>query len=113
MEENKKLLESLLERAADFGKTSYELAKLKALDKTTDIASSVIPHAVVIVLITSFMLFFNLGLAFWMGEILGKIFYGFFAVAVFYIVMGIIIHYFLHEWLKKLFCNYFIKLLLN
>ena len=113
MEENTKLIESLLERATEYGKTSYELVKLKALDKTSDVVSSLLPHSVVFVLIASFMLFFNLGLAFWLGEILGKIFYGFFVVAAFYVIIGIVIHFFMHKWLKKLFCNYFIKQVLK
>jgi len=113
MEDNEKLIESLLERAAEYGKTSYELVKLKALDKTSDVVSSFIPHYVVIVLIASFMLFFSLGLAFWLGEILGKTYYGFFVVAAFYGIIGIIIHFFMHKWIKKLVCNYFIKQVLK
>ena len=82
MEENANLLETLLERASEYGKTSIELARLKALDKTTEIVSSVIPLSVVILLVASSLLFLNLGLAFWLGEVLGKIYYGFFIVAV-------------------------------
>ena len=88
MEDNKKLLESLVDRVTDYGKTSYELVKLQAVDKSSDVVSSVIPHTVVLILVSSFMLFFNLGLAFWLGEILGKIFYGFFIVAAFYVLTG-------------------------
>ena len=71
MEENKKLLESLLESAIDYGKTSLDIAKLKALDRGSVIVSSFISHSIVIVLIASFMIFLNLGLAFWLGKILG------------------------------------------
>ncbi len=113
MEENTKLIESLLERATEFGKTSFELVKLKALDKTSDVVSSFIPHSVVFFLIASFMLFFNLGLAFWLGEILGKTCYGFFVVAAFYGFIGIVLHFFMHKWLKKLICNSIIKQLLK
>ncbi|MGA2408621.1 MAG: hypothetical protein ABSF81_17995 [Bacteroidales bacterium] len=109
MEDNTKLLESLLERATEYGKTSYELVKLKALDKTTDVVSTLIPHSVVVALIASFMLFLNLGLALWLGEVLGKTFYGFFVVAAFYIITGIIVHFFMHKWLKRLVGNYFIR----
>jgi hypothetical protein len=49
MEENKKLIESLLEKATEYGKTSFELVKLKALDKTSDVVSSFIPHSVVFI----------------------------------------------------------------
>jgi len=113
MEDNTKLLESLLEKATDFGKTSFELVKLKTLDKSTDIVSSLVPNSIVFVLIVTFMLFLNLGLALWLGDILGKIFYGFFVVAAFYILAGIVIHFFMHKWIKKLVGNYFIKLMLK
>jgi hypothetical protein len=113
MDDNSKLLDSLLERATEYSKTSYELVKLKALDKTTDIISTLIPLSVVFVLIASVILFLNIGLAFWLGEILGKIFYGFFAVAAFYVVAVIVIHFFMHKWLKRLVSNYFIKQVLK
>jgi len=54
MENNAKLIESLLERDTEYGKTSYELIKLKALDKTSDVVSSFIPHSIVLVIIASF-----------------------------------------------------------
>jgi len=109
MEDNAKLIESLLEKAAEYGKATFELAKLKALDKTSDVVSSFIPHSVVLVLITVFILFLNLGLAFWLGEILGKIFFGFFVVAAFYCIIGIVLHFFMHKWLKKHVSNFIIK----
>ena len=109
MEDSANLLETLLERAAEYGKTSIELVKLKTLDKTTDIVSSLVPVFVVILLIASFMLFLNLGLAFWLGEVLGKTFYGFFVVAAFYIFAGIIVHFFLHKWIKRIVGNYLVK----
>ena len=112
-DDNEKLIESLLERVTDYGKTTYELVKLKALDKTTDAVSSFIPHTFVIVLIAIFMLFANLGLSLWLGEIIGQIFYGFLVVAAFYGIMGIIIHFFMHKWIKKLVSNYIIKHLLK
>jgi fatty acid desaturase len=113
MEDNTTLLESLLERASEYGKTSFELIKLKTLDKTTDVVSTLVPHSVVFVLIATFVLFLNLGLALWLGDILGKTFYGFFVVAAFYILAGIIIHFFMHKWVKKLVGNYFIKQMLK
>ena len=99
MEDNTKLIESLLERTAEYGKASFELVKLKALDKTSDAVSSLIPHSVVVVLVAVFMLFLNLGLAFWLGEILGRIFFGFFVVAAFYGIAGFVLHFFMHKWL--------------
>jgi fatty acid desaturase len=113
MQDNAKLIVSLLQSATEYGKTSLELIKLKAIDKTSDVVSSFIPHSVVFVVAASFMLFLNLGIAFWLGEILGEIYLGFFIVAAFYGVMGIIIHFFMHKWVKKLIYNYIIKKVLK
>ncbi|HEY5468932.1 MAG TPA: phage holin family protein [Bacteroidales bacterium] len=113
MEDKAKPLESLLNSATEYGKTSYELFKLKALDKTSNVVSSVVPHSIVLIILSSFMLFLNLGIALWLGEILGKIFYGFLIIAGFYLIIGVIIYFFLYKWLKKLVCNYVIKQMLK
>lgn len=113
MEEKEKLLETLVERATDYGKVSLELVKLKAVDKTSDIVSSVVPHSVVVILFSSFMLFLNLGLAVFIGDLLGKLYYGFFIISAFYIVLGAAIHFLMHKGLKRLIRNYVIKQLLK
>ena len=113
MEDHKNLIETLIEKATEYGKSSYELAKLKALDKTSDLISSLLSHSVVMVIILSFILFLNLGLAFWLGEILGKIYLGFFIVAAFYGISGILIHFFMHDWIKKRVSNNLIKQMLK
>jgi hypothetical protein len=110
---NTKLLESLFESATEYGKTSYELVKLKTLDKSTDIVSSLVPHSIVLILFASFLMFINLGLALWLGDILGKSFYGFFVVAGFYILLCLIFHFFLHKSIKKAVGNIIIKRLLK
>jgi hypothetical protein len=109
MEEKVNLLESLMEKAVDYGKTSFELAKLRAIDKLSDLISTLIPHSVTFVLFISFMLFISLGLSLWFGDILGKIYYGFFIVASFYGLVAIILHFFLHRPFKKMVSNYFIR----
>jgi hypothetical protein len=109
MEENEKMIESLLEKAADYGKTTFELVKLKALEKTSEVVSTLIPHSFVFVMIAIFMLFLNLGLAFWLGDFLGKTYYGFLVVAAFYGIIGIFIRLFLFRVFKKLVSNYIIK----
>jgi hypothetical protein len=109
MEDNAKLIKSIIESAAEYGKTSYELIKLKALDKTSDVVSSVIPHYVVFVITASFLFFFNLGLAFWLGEILGKVFYGFFVIAGLYGITGIVSYFFMRKRLKKIVSSYIIN----
>lgn len=113
MEDITNTIETLLEKATDYGKSSYELAKLKTLDKTSDVVSTLLANLVVWVILSSFMLFLNLGLAFWLGEILGKIYFGFFVVAVFYGILGVLIYLFMQDWIRKVVSNNFIKQMLK
>jgi len=109
MENNENLIESLIARVAEYGKTSFDLAKLKALDKTADVVSSCATHSIVIVVFLTFMLFLNLGLALWLGEVLGKTYYGFFVVAAFYGFTVIFMHIVMLKWIRNLVRNNFIK----
>ena len=102
-------IESALESASDYGKTSYELVKLKTIDKTSDVVSSLIPHAIVFLILMSFLLFINIGLAFYLGEIFRNIYYGFFVVAAFYGIVGIVVHFFFHDRMKSKIFNCIIK----
>jgi hypothetical protein len=113
MEENARIIESILTSASEYAKSGFELTKLKALDKTTDIISSVVPHSLVILLVLTFIFFLNIGIALWLGEILGKVFFGFFIVAAFYGLSGVVIHYFAHEKIKRFVGDYFIKCMLK
>ena len=113
MEDITNTIETLLEKATDYGKSGYELAKLKTLDKTSDVVSTLLANSVVLVILSSFMLFLNLGLAFWLGEILGKIYFGFFVVAVFYGILGVLIYLFMRDWIRKVVSNNFIKQMLK
>ncbi len=108
MENNTKSLESLLERVVEYGNTSFELAKLKILDKTSNVVSSIISSYFILILIASFALFLSLGFAFWLGEILGKIWLGFFIITAFYGII-VITFLFMYKWLKKIAGNYIIK----
>jgi len=113
MEDHANLLESLLERATEYGKTSVELVKLKVIDKTTDGLSTIIPHAIVLLVISSVLLFLNLGASFWLGKITGELFYGFFLVAAFYTLIAFIMYFFMRKWLKRILYDYFIQELLK
>ncbi|MFA6200323.1 MAG: phage holin family protein [Bacteroidales bacterium] len=109
MEENMKSIESLLESTAEYGKTSYELIKLKLMDKVSDVLSSFVPLFVISILLASFLLFLNFGVALWIGEICGKIYYGFFAVGAFYGLIALIFYLFMNKWLKRIFYDYIVR----
>lgn len=101
METTARTIETLYERAEAYGKTTYELSKLKALETTTTVVTSLVSRLSVILMISMFALVFNIGIALLLGELLGKSYYGFFIVAAFYLVAGIVLHFFLHKWIRK------------
>ncbi len=93
--------ESLFERIEAYIKTSYDLAKLKALESAIVVVTSLISRLSVIVMFSLFALVLNIGIALYLGELLGKSYYGFFIVAAFYFIGGIIFQLFMHKWIKK------------
>ena len=111
MEENSKTIGSLVESVTEYGKTSFELARLKVAAKLSEVVSSLIPNMISIIFAIIFLLFLSLGIALWIGEILGQTFYGFFVVAGFYGLTGMLIHFVMHKGLKRRFRNNFIQLL--
>lgn len=100
MEDQSTSVESLFERAEQYGKTSIELLKLKAIDTSADVLSTLITRLVIIAFVTLFVLILSIGIALWIGETLGKAYYGFFVVTGFYGVIGIVLYIFRKQWIK-------------
>ncbi len=105
----KSSIESLIERITEYGKTNYKIVKLTIIDKVSDILSSLIPMVVIFILIGSFLVFINVGLALWLGEILGRTYYGFLAVGAFYGLITIIFYLFMNKWIKRVFYDFFVR----
>jgi fatty acid desaturase len=101
MEKTASIVEALYERVETYSKTTIELSKLKALNTTTHVVTTLISRLSVIIMLALFALVMNIGIALWLGELLGKNYYGFFIVAAFYLIAGIVLHFFLHNWIKK------------
>jgi hypothetical protein len=102
-------IELLFERAEAYTKTTYELSKLKLLETTNIVVTSVIARLSVIMMISMFSFVLSIAVALWLGDILGKSYYGFFIVAGFYFLAGIVLHFFLHSWVKKPISELIIK----
>jgi hypothetical protein len=100
MKNNATPIELLFEKAEDYGKTSIDLLKLNAIDKTADVVSSLAVQMATFLVVALFTLVVNIGLALWLGDLLGKAYYGFFIVAGFYAIACIILYYFGQQWIK-------------
>ncbi len=90
METKAGLFEPLLERAERYSKTTLKLVKLKVLDKTADVLASVVLRLLIGIVLGAFLLILSIAAALWLGEILGKSYYGFLMVAAFYGLVGIV-----------------------
>ncbi|MCH8546520.1 MAG: hypothetical protein LAT54_07285 [Cryomorphaceae bacterium] len=91
MESTKKIIESLIGKTESYGKIKYELLKLKALDKTSDVTSRFLSRTLLFFTLSFFVLFINIGLSFWIGELLGKVYYGFAVIAGVYGLISIVL----------------------
>jgi hypothetical protein len=109
MAEKESLLNALLENAEEFGKTSYELLKLKTLDRLTDMVSYILSRMLIFVVIFMFLFMASMALGFWLGSLLGHNFYGFIIIAGVYAVIGIVLFVFAQNWLSTMIGNSLLK----
>jgi hypothetical protein len=93
--------------------TRFDLIQYKAIDKTAHLASSVISN--VVLLFGSFLAIFMVmcGLAFLVGERLGKTSYGFFAVGGVLLIFVILLIAFRRRWLNAPITDNIIKEVFN
>ncbi len=113
MDEKENILSSLLDSVEEYGKTNIELIKLKGLDRASDLAATVISRITAVIAYLTFFLMASIGVAFWLGAVLGRIWYGFFVVAAFYGLLGLIAYFFMHKGLKKTFADMIIHNMLK
>ena len=108
MENNATTIEMLFERAEDYTRTTVELAKLHTVDKAADVMSSLLSRLAVSIVFAMFALLANIGLSIWIGELVGKLYYGFFIVSGFYLLISIILYINKDKWLKMPISNFII-----
>lgn len=109
MDDNATTFKMLFEKAEDYIKTSAELLKLQAIDKSADVMSSLVASLAIglVVVLSLFLASFGLALA--IGEELGNVYYGFFIVAGGYLIVALLLHIFKINCIKIPISNYFIK----
>jgi O-antigen/teichoic acid export membrane protein len=113
MEKTATPVEKLIEKAEIYSKTSLELLKYNSVYKSADIFSTLATKLAIAIAFAVFCMLINVGLSLWIGNILGKSYYGFFIIAIVYLLIAILIYYFRYKWIKKPVSNFIIKKLLN
>ena len=105
--------EQLYNKAVLYTKTSLELAKLKAIDKTSDIISSLAVIISISMIVAMFTLFLNIGIALWIGEILNTLSLGFLIISGFYVIVAIIVYVLRKSLIKEPIDNLIVSKLLE
>jgi len=113
MEKQQNPIGSLFEKAEDYLETRMDLYRLRAIDKSSDVLSSIAARLVIALFIASFFLMLNIGLALLIGRAIGEIYYGFFIVAGFYLIVIAILYSLRDKWLKTPINSLIIKSILN
>lgn len=113
MTDNTTPIATLFERAEDYGKTTLNLLKLNAIDKSADVVSSLFSRLAVIMTVVFSVIIVSVGLSLWIGKLLGDTFYGFFIIGGFYALLAILLQVFRHQWLKYPVSNSIIKQMLK
>ncbi|MEO8515594.1 MAG: hypothetical protein ABI426_02565 [Flavobacterium sp.] len=113
MTDNPTPLATLIERAEEYSKSTIELFKLNAIDKSADTLSSIVSKLVIIMTVVLSVLIINIGLALWIGKELGESFYGFFVIGFFYAFVAIMLQIFRRQWLKYPISNSLIEQMLK
>lgn len=102
-------VESLFEKAGEYLETRAELYRLKAVDKSSDILSGIISKMIILLVFVMFIFIINIGIALWLGNMMGKSYYGFFVLAGFYLITGLIFYSRREKWFKKPMTDSIIK----
>jgi hypothetical protein len=104
---------NLYEKAENYTKTSLELIKLKTVSASADVLSTLTSRIAVGAVVAFFTLFLNIGLSLWIGKELGEYYYGFFIVALFYLIVAIVLHKTQHKLIKTPIGNMIISSILK
>jgi hypothetical protein len=113
MENQSTPVESLVDRVKSYVETRIDLLRLKAIDKSSSILSLVISLLVIVLLGFLAFILLNVGIALLLGDLLGESYYGFFIVAAFYLITGLVIFKNHDKWIKTPIANSMIKKLME
>ena len=106
------IIESLFSHSKEYVENRIELLKLKAVDKTATVATAVLSGVIFFVLFFIFFVVLNIGVALWIGDLVGKSYLGFLLLAAFYLLIGLVLFIGGSKWLKSVFTSMIIRKLL-
>ncbi len=113
MENKPSAFGSLFQTAGDYLETRVELLKLQAVNKSSDVVSSLVSIIIIAIIALLGFIILNIGLALWLSFLLGEAWYGFFVVGGFYLLLSLIMISAKGKWIKTPVNDLLIKKILN
>jgi membrane protein implicated in regulation of membrane protease activity len=106
-------MEPILKKAEEYVENRIEIVRLKTIGKSSEIISSVLSHLILVIIIGISLLILSIGIAFWIGHLMGEIYAGFLIVGGFYAIVGVLLICFRRKWLKQSIEDLLVKKLLE
>ncbi len=106
-------IESLFKRTGDYVETRIDLMKLQAVNKTSEVTSSLVSNFILLLLGIITIMLLSTGLAYYIGQVLGGIHYGFFIIGGVYLLLAVLLYTFRKDWLKTPVQDKMIREMLN
>lgn len=113
MDANPGILDNLYDKAKVYAEVNLELYKLKAVEKSAHIVSELASKFILSAFVLLCFFVFNIGLSIYLGDVLGKMHYGFFMISGFYMVLTLVFYVFRRKWIKTPVRNSVITAALN
>ncbi len=98
-------IEALFEAVESYATATYQLTKLHIQANVSLIVAKGITQLSLFCTILFSIMAFNIGIALWLGDLLGKIYYGFFILMGFYLLIALFLHFWLKDYLKNVIRN--------
>ncbi|TYP98177.1 hypothetical protein C7447_103347 [Tenacibaculum adriaticum] len=105
MESTVKQIEIIYNNVKEYVNTSVTLYKFRAIDKTASAVSSLITRLALISTAAVFLLFINIGISLYIGQLLQENYLGFIIVSFFYLLIGLCIYFFKDTLITKPITN--------
>lgn len=112
-EDKETIVEDLFYKSKDYLNTRLELLKLKAINKASNIFSITVTAICLALFALMMVIMFSIGLALYLGNVLGASHYGFFIMGGVYILIGLILIMLKKSLLKIPFSNWLIRNLVD
>ncbi len=106
-------MDNLIDKAGKYLETRLELARLQTVSKSSEVISDLTMGFVISVFVLLFFCSLNIAVALWIGDVLGKIYYGFFIISGFYALIAAVLYLLRKRLIKEPVNNLILHKFLN